>query len=183
MAKKQNVFASLEYNALEREVKGILDYLESLDINNIQDDIEFTNYKFTVISSIEKKFLTALQSIQRCAKIAVVMYEKVSTTNSFLERMSNVVINTLENIQGYYEDRPISSITHRRVTLQAGFDKKGKPKIADVLCASKEDQIQARGKITEITLATLPLIKQLEEAKAAVTLKGGKEIPESLMYR
>lgn len=184
--KKSNLYSSVDYNSLQSEVKSIVEYLERIDINNIEDDLE---WKITakgglapsIISTIEKKILTALRVIQQCSKIALAMFEKEGLT-PFLENMIFIVVNTLKNIQGYYRERPISLIEHRKLTKEIGKDKKGSNKSITFLCASKEDQIQSRSRITELVLEILPLIERLEKVQDTALLKGDKEMDESYMY-
>ena len=184
--KKSNLYSSVDYNSLQKEVKSILQYLDQLDIENISDDLE---WKITakggvapaIISTIEKKILTSLKVIQQCSRIALAMNDKEGLT-PFLEGMIFTVVNTLKNIQGYYNNRPIALIEHRKLTKESGKDKKGNTKSITFLCASREDQIQARSRITELVLEILPLIEKLETVQSTSSLRGGKEIEESLMY-
>jgi len=122
--KKSNLYSSVDYNSLQKEVKSILQYLEQLDIENISDDLE---WKITakggvapaIISTIEKKILTSLKVIQQCSRIALAMNDKEGLT-PFLEGMIFTVVNTLKNIQGYYNNRPIALIEHRKLTKESG---------------------------------------------------------------
>lgn len=181
MAVKKNLYASVDIDKLEKEINSHINYLESFDVFNIEDDVNFNAFpKPQVISTIEKKITTVLRVIQSSANIALALYDKHGMT-PFIEHMMEVTISCLKDVQDYYETLPIDKIEHR-YSSGITYDKKGNPRTITVMTNSKEDQIAARVMITEKILVILPLIEKLEEVKTSVALKGDKEIPESMMY-
>lgn len=181
MAVKKNLYASVDIEKLEKEISSHIEYLENLDVFNIADDINFNAIpRPQVISTIEKKISTALRVIQSSANIALALYDKHGMT-PFIEHLIFTTTGCLKEVQDYYEGFPISKIQHRYAE-GITYDRKGNPRTAKVMANSKEDQIASRVMITEKILVILPLIEKLEEVKAAVALKGDKELPESMMY-
>ena len=181
MGKKKNLHADVDPDKLQREVSSIIEYLEYLDVKNLADDILWSaKPKPMVISTVEKKILTALRVIQQCGNIAIAMFEK-GGMNKFLEGMVFTTVNCMKDIQEFYETKPVAHIEHRFVEGITN-DAKGNPRPSRVLANSKEDQIVARITITEKILAILPLIEKLETVQTTSSLRGGKEIEESLMY-
>lgn len=181
MGKKKNLHADVDPQKLHKEVSSILQYLEFLDVANIYDDIYWMSKpKPMVISTIEKKILTALRVIQQCANIAIAMYEKEGISDS-LNHMVFTTVNCMKEIQQFYDTKPVAHIEHRFVEGITN-DAKGNPRPSRVLANSKEDQIVARITITEKILAILPLIEKLETVNTNSQLRGDKETPESMLY-
>ena len=181
MAVKKNLYASVDIEKLEKEISSHIEYLEHLDVFHITDDVNFNAIpRPQVISTIEKKISTALRVIQSSANIALALFDKHGIT-PFIEHMMFTTINCLKEVQEYYDTKPISKIDDRYAE-GITYDRKGNPRTAKVMANSKEDQIASRVMITEKILVILPLIEKLEEVKAAVALKGDKELPESMMY-
>lgn len=181
MGKKKNLHADVDPQKLHKEVSSILEYLEFLDVANIYDDILWSaKPKPMVISTIEKKIVTALRVIQQCANIAIAMYEKEGITDS-LNHMVFTTVGCMKEIQIFYDTRPVAHIEHRFVEGITN-DAKGNPRPSRVLANSKEDQIVARITITEKILSILPLIEKLETVNTNSQLRGDKETPESMLY-
>ena len=183
--KKKNIFSAVDGNKLEKEISSIIEYLEMLDVNNITDDILYKptakgGIAPSVVSTIEKKIITALRIINQSGNIALALYEKEKEMTDFLKNMIFTTINCLQSIQNYYDLQPISKIQHRFVATEVS-DRKGGKKTISFLANSKEDQIAARASITEKILQILPIIEKLEEVKQ-VSLKGDRETPESILY-
>ena len=186
MAKKQNIYSTVDANKLEKEISSIIEYLEMLDVENLVDDILWKptakgGIAPSVVSTIEKKILTALRIVNQSGNIALALYEKEKQMTVFLEHMMATTINTLKSIQEYYDKQPISKIQHRFIT-EVTQDKKGNSKSITFLANSKEDQIAARASITEKILQILPVIEKMEKVQDTEKLKGDKELIESFMY-
>lgn len=186
MAKKQNIYSSVDVSKLEKEISSIIEYLEMLDVSNLTDDILWKatargGVAPSVVSTIEKKIITSLRIVNQSGNIALALYEKEKELTDFLKHMMFTTINTLKSIQEYYDKQPISKIQHRFVSVETK-DKKGGSKTISFLANSKEDQIAARATITEKILQILPIIERLEKAQDTALLKGDKEIEESYMY-
>lgn len=181
MGKKKNLHADVDPQKLHKEVSSILEYLKFLDVANIYDDILWSaKPKPMVISTIEKKIVTALRVIQQCANIAIAMYEKEGMTDA-LTHMVFTTVNCMKEIQIFYETKPVAMIEHRFVEGITN-DAKGNPRPSRVLANSKEDQIVARITITEKILSILPLIEKLEQAQNVSLRKGDKTTSESVLY-
>ena len=181
MGKKQNLYSSVDATALKRELQGIIDYLNGLDVFNLEDDILYKptakgGIAPSVVSTIEKKIITALRIISQCGNIALALFEKKGEVDEFLESIMSATINRLKSIQEYYDKQPISEIQHRFVSTT------NRDKEISFLANSKEDQIVARTTISEKILLLLPIIEKIEEVKNSSSLKGDKEIPASMLY-
>ena len=115
MGKKQNLYSSVDATALKRELQGIIDYLNGLDVFNLEDDILYKptakgGIAPSVVSTIEKKIITALRIISQCGNIALALFEKKGEVDEFLESIMSATINRLKSIQEYYDKQPISEI-------------------------------------------------------------------------
>lgn len=186
MAKKQNIYSSVDSSKLEREISSIIEYLEMLDVKNLSDDILWKptakgGLAPSVVSTIEKKIITALRIVNQSGNIALALFEKEKELNSFLKHMMFTTIETLKSIQDYYDHQPISKIEHRFVSVETK-DRNGKVKTISFLANSKEDQIAARASITEKILQILPIIEKLEKVQETSSIKGDKELPESFLF-
>lgn len=186
MAKKQNIYSSVDSLKLEKEISSIIEYLEMLDVSNLTDDILFKptakgGIAPSVVSTIEKKIITALKIVNQSGNIALALFEKAGELNDFLKHMMFTTIETLKSIQNYYDHQPISKIQHRFVSVETK-DKNGKAKNISFLANSKEDQIAARASITEKILQILPIIEKLEKVQETSSIKGDRELPESFLF-
>lgn len=179
--RKSSVYSKVNFNTLKKELEGIRGYLQSEKVDDtLEDDIDLKPTKNggnapTVVSSLEKKIETQLGSIDTCSKILKVIFEK--------EGLSDLVKNSIETltakldeIELYYENRPISEMQKRFVFYEGS---KGRVRI---LANSREDRIASRTRVIEKIFKIKPLITELDNMKEEVILKGGYDIPESMMY-
>lgn len=186
MAKKQNIYSSVDSGKLQKEISSIIEYLEMLDVETLSDDILWRptakgGIAPSVVSTIEKKIITALRIVNQSGNIALALHEKEGQLTPFLEHLMFTTINTLKSIQEYYDKQPISKIQHRFIT-ESTIDKKGNSKAITFLANSKEDQIAARASITEKILQILPIIEKLEKVQETSSIKGDRELPESFLF-
>ena len=186
MAKKNNVYNQLQYDKLRKEIDTIINFIETLDVENIEDDIDWgvsSSGKVipTVISTIERKIKITISTISECGNILLLINEKEGLT-PYLESRIFLVKNCLESVQSYYERRPVDSIIDRIVEYTSGRRKDGSPIELKFIVASRFSQIQERMSLNRKVLEILPLINKLENLIADVSLKGNKEIPESMLY-
>ena len=167
-------------SVLKQELTNNLDYVVDFPVANIEDDIDYKpaakgGINPTVVSTIEKKLKTCIGVITQCSKIVLSIYDKegIDTKLTFI---IGILVDKLKEIQSYYEGSPINLIEHRRVTYNSS------KKSITFIASTKEEQIQARQAIYESILKLLPLIEKLEDVQNKIQVKGGYEIPESMMY-
>lgn len=186
MAKKKSIYEGVSYDTLKDELQSIVSYLESNDVNNIEDRIEWKPTKTgglapTVISNIEEQVQLQIEIIEQCCRILKSLYEKESLTD-FVQLNIDVMIEKLAQIQKFYRGQPITGINDRFVTKGISDKKKGTEKQVRFLANKRESIIKARTKVTESILKIQPMVSELESFKESVSVKGGYEIPESMLY-
>jgi hypothetical protein len=186
MAKKKNVYNQLQYDKLRREIDTIINFIETLDVENIEDDIDWgvsSSGKVipTIISTIERKIKITVSTIAECGSILLLINEKEGLT-PYLESRIFLIKNCLESIQTYYERRPVDAIDNRIIEYQSGKRKDGSPIHIKFIIASRFSQISERMSINKKVLEVLPIMNKLESLTVDVDVKGGKEVPESMLY-
>lgn len=175
MARKSSVYSKVNFKTLKNELFGIMKYLASEKVDNaLKDevDIKFNTRgepKLTPTATIEKKIETQISVVDTCSKILKVMFEKEGLTDLVKNGIETLVVK-LEEIELYYSERPLSELTKRY---------NESPRL---LIISKEDRINSRTRVLEKIYRVKPLLQELEEMKEEVLLKGGKEVPESMLY-
>ena len=159
-----------------------LKYLDAFKVNkSLIDDIEWKETAKggimpSVVSTIEEKLKTCLKVVNHCSKIVLSILEQEPENKATLSTIY-LLTNKLEEVKLYYEQTDISALEHRKVSYSS------KNKTITILASTREKQIQARQYIYEEILKLLPLIEKLVEIeKDFVEVKGGYEIPESMMY-
>lgn len=179
--KKTSVYSKVNFTTLKTELFGILKYLTAEKVNDsLVDDID---YKITkkggvtpsIVSTLEKKIETQMSSIDTCSKILKVMFEKEGLSE-LVKTGIETLVEKLNEIETYYSERPISEMDKRRITEYFS----GKP--ITFIAISREDRIASRTRVLEKIFKVKPLLTELENLKEEVILKGGYEIPESMMY-
>lgn len=182
MAKKSSVYSKVNFNTLKKELEGIMGYLQSVKVDDsLEDDID---WKFntkggvnpTVVTTIEKVIETQLNTVDTCSKILKVIFEKEGLSE-LVKNSIETLTSKLEEIETYYDKRPISEIQKRYTTKVFST---GKP--ITFMVSSKEDRISSRTRVVEKIFKVKPLITELENLKEDIMLKGGYDIPESMMY-
>ena len=182
MPRKTSIYSKVNFTKLKKEISDIMDYLNSEPVDdNMQDDIDWKiNKKGQVtpspVSSIEKKIETQINTLDTCSKILKEIFEKEGLSE-FVKYSIETLTNKLNQIEKYYEDRPISTLSKRyaKYTFSNGND-------INYMVASREDRIASRTKVSEKVFKIKPLITELENLKEEIVLKGGYEIPESMLY-
>jgi len=182
MAKKTSVYSKVDFKTLKNELFGTMKYLSTEKVNDsLEDDIDWKiNQKGgvnpSVVSTIEKKIETQMSTIDTCSKILKVIFEKEGLSE-LVKTGIETLTSKLEEIEAYYAERPISEMSKRYVTKTFST---GKP--ITFMASSREDRIASRTRVLEKIFKVKPLVTELDSLKEEVILKGGYEIPESMMY-
>lgn len=182
MARKSSVYSKVNFKTLKNELSGIMGYLNSEKVDDtLEDDIDWKfNKKGQVtpmpVSSLEKKIETQMNTIDTCSKILKVIFEKEGLSD-IVKNSIETLTSKLEEIETYYEGKPISEMQKRHVEKVFGNGN-----VLQFLAASREDRIASRTRVLEKIFKVKPLITELENLKEDVMLKGGYDIPESMMY-
>lgn len=179
MAKKANLYSATQIDILKRELTGVVEYLQNLDLHTITDIIDWKPTKTggmmpTVISSIEKIISTAVGVIKQSAGIIIAVHESEGLSD-LLDGQITITTDKLNELQDYFFSQNLNSITDRKLEVPVG-----KGKVMKIVVASKEDQIIARGRITENVLKIVPMIDTIKSYKA-LTARGGIEVTESMV--
>jgi len=180
--RKSNIYSKVNFQTLEKELRDTIGYLESEKVDEtLEDDIDWKqNQKGgvspSIVSTIEKKIETQMNTIDTCSKILKVLFEKQGLSE-FIKYGIETLTSKLEEIETYYSERPISSINKRHKSMVFGNGK-----LVTFLACSREDGINSRTKVLEKIFKVKPIITELESMKEEVLLKGGSELPESMMY-
>lgn len=181
-AKKTNIYAKVNFELLKNELFSTMDYLSTEVVSDeLQDDID---WKFNakggvspqIVSTLEKKIETQLNTVDTCSKILKVIFEKEGLSENVTNAIETLTAK-LQQVEDYYASKPISELTKRYTTKTFSS---GKP--ITFMVASREDRINSRTRVLEKIFKIKPLITELESKKEEIILKGGHEIPESMMY-
>lgn len=179
--RKTSIYSKVNFVTLKNELFGIMKYLAAEKVNeSLKDDID---YKITkkggvtpmIVSTLEKKIETQMTSIDTCSKILKVMFEKEGLSE-LVKTGIETLVSKLDEIENYYSERPISEMDKRKVMEMFN----GKP--ISFTAISREDRIASRTRVLEKIFKVKPLLTELENLKEEIILKGGYEIPESMMY-
>lgn len=182
MPKKTSVYSKVDFRTLKNELFSTMKYLAAEKVDDkLEDDIDWKINKKggvnpSVVSSIEKKIETQMSTIDTCSKILKVIFEKEGLSDPVKTAIETLTAK-LEEIENYYAERPISEMAKRYVTKVFST---GKP--IQFMAASREDRINSRTRVLEKIFKVKPIITELENMKEEVILKGGYDIPESMMY-
>lgn len=179
--RKSSVYSKVNFKTLKKELEGIRGYLQFEKVDDtLEDEIDLKPTKAgglapSVVTSLEKKIETQLTAIDTSSKILKVIFEK--------EGLSELVKNSIETltakldeIELYYESRSMSDMKTRFVFYEGS---KGRIRL---LANSREDRIVSRTRVIEKIFKVKPIITELDSMKEEVILKGGYDIPESMMY-
>lgn len=180
--KKANPYSKVNFETLKNEITGAINYITSEPVNEtLEDSIE---YKITqkggvaplISSTIEDKINTQLGSLDTCSKIIKVIFDKESLS-PFVKNSIEALISKLDEIEEYFLKTPRNLLANRMITISSS-----RGAALTVLASSKEDQIKQRDRALEKIFKLKPLFSELEERKNEIVLKGGSEIPESMLY-
>jgi hypothetical protein len=180
--RKSSVYSKVNFNTLKKELEGIMGYLQSEKVDDtLQDEIDWKiNQKGgvnpSIVSTIEKKIETQLSTVDTCSKILKVIFEKEGLSDLVKISIETLTFK-LDEIESYYEAKPISEIQKRYTTKTFSNGKD-----ITFMVASREDRIASRTRVIEKIFKIKPLITELETMKEEIVLKGGYDIPESMMY-
>lgn len=187
MAKKKSIYEGVSYDTLKDELQDHIEYLKMEPASELKDRIEWKPTKTggpipTVISVIEEQLDLQVGIVEKCCRMLKSIYEQ-EEMSSFVQRNIEAMIDKLAEIQLYYRERPITEIEDRFVFEDfPNPKKKGEMKTIRFLANKKESIILKRTTTQEKILKLQPIIKELESFREAVIVKGGSEIPESMMY-
>lgn len=180
--KKTSIYSSTQIDVLKRELAGVVDYLQALDLQKVVDVVDWKvtakGVMPTIISTQEKIIITAVGVIKQSAGIIIAVFDTEGMSD-LLQWQIDVTVGKLQELQDYYFTQNLTDIVDRKLEMVTGKNKDGSPKVMKIVAASKEDQIQARGRITENVLKIIPMIDIIKQYKA-ITARGGVEIKESM---
>lgn len=175
MAKRSSVYSKVDFKTLKNELFSTMKYLAANKVDDtLEDDVDIKfnkkgEPKLTPVATIEKKIETQISLVEGCSNILKSMFEKEGLTDD-IKMAIETLTSKLEQIENYYAERPISELTKR-------YNKN-----PHILIISKEDRILSRNRVMNKIWKAKPVITELENMKEEVILKGGYEIPESMMY-
>jgi hypothetical protein len=181
-ARKTSIYSKVNFTTLKKELEGIMGYLQSTPVgDDLEDDIDWKFNKKggvnpTVVTTIEKIIETQLNTVDTCSKILKVIFEKEGLSDLVKNSIETLTLK-LEEIENYYNTKPISEMEKRYTTKTFGNGN-----TITFMVSSKEDRISSRTRVLEKIFKIKPLITELETMKEDVILKGGYEIPESMLY-
>lgn len=183
MAKRaSSVYSKVDFKTLKNELFGTMKYLAAEKVDDtLEDDIDWKMNKKggvspQIVSTLEKKIETQMNTIETCSKILKVIFEKESLSD-LVKTGIETITDKLDEIENYYAERPISEMNKRYITKTFS---KGSP--VTFMASSREDRINSRTKVLEKIFKVKPLVTELENMKDEVILKGGYDIPESMLY-
>lgn len=180
--KKVNIYSKVDFKTLKNELFGTMKYLSSEKVNDsLEDDVDFKITKKggvtpLIVSTIEKKIETQMNTVDTCAKMIKVIFEKEGLSE-LVKTVIETLVAKLDEIENYYSERPISEMTRRYRTEVFSNGNS-----LNFMVVSREDRINSRTRVLEKIFKTKPLLTELENLKEEVLLKGGYEVPESMMY-
>ena len=180
--RKSNIYSKVNFTTLKKELEGIMGYLQSTPVGDkLEDDIDWKFNKKggvnpTIVTTIEKIIETQLNTVDTCSKILKVIFEKEGLSD-LVKNSIETLTSKLDEIEGYYESKPISEMEKRYTTKTFASGKD-----ITFMVASKEDRINSRTRVLEKIFKIKPLITELEDMKEEIISKGGYEVPESLLY-
>lgn len=183
MAKNNNIYSTSQLDTLKRELNGVVEYLQSLDLSKVKDDVD---WKVTakggmipsIVSTEEEIIETVVGEIKKSGGIISAIFEAEGTSD-LLQSQIEVTVNKLNELQDHFFKINQIDIVHRKIEIPVGKNKDGSPKIVRVVAATKERQIKARSKITESIMRILPMIDTIKEYKT-VEARGKTEITEAM---
>ena len=182
MARKVSIYSKVNFTTLKNELFSTISYLSSEPVNDeLADDIDWKIAKKggvtpSIVSTMEKKIETQINVIDTCSKILKTIFDKDGLSDT-VKNAIETLTNKLEEIENYYASKPIGEMTKRytSMTFANGND-------ITFMVISREDRIMSRTRVLEKIHKVKPLITELENLKEEVILKGGYEVPESMLY-
>lgn len=173
--KKSSIYSKVDFKTLKNELFSTMKYLASEKVDDsLKDDVDIKfnkrgEPKLTPTSTIEKKIETQMAVVDTCSKILKSIFDKEGLSED-IKMAIETLTSKIEQVETYYSERPISELSKR-------YNEN-----PHILIISKEDRITSRTRVLEKIYKVKPLITELENMKEEIILKGGHEIPESMMY-
>ena len=197
MAKKDSIYRNVNLDVVKRELIRNVDYLMTISIENINDDIrEYKDFREVmvprIIASLEQKLDSYIvlikESIEQLHTIMKIEMEVTEEMGVLLDHLEN----HMKSIETYFEKRPPEEIIEREHTITTIKKKKDNktgeyteyPSITILLAANIPTQIKYRAKIQKIILGLLPIINDIREGrKDPKLLKGDKDYPIAMLFK
>jgi ribosomal protein S6E (S10) len=184
--KKVNIYSATQLEVLKKELIGVVDYLQQMDLMKIADIVDWKPTRTgglmpSVISTEEKIIKTAISVIKNSATMITAVYESEGMSE-MLGYQIGVTIDKLKEFQDFYFGKSLLDIEDRKLEIPMGKDKQGKPKTMKIVVASKEDQIIARGQITESVSKLIPMIDVIKGYKGNVARGGVEKTPAMIRF-
>lgn len=179
MAKKKNTFSIVSTDVLRKELVGVIEYLNAIDLQVLDDDIEEKVTKTggttpIVITTIEKKIKTCIGVIKQSVTMIKAIYDSEDKADDLLLEQIDITSKKLEEFLDYFFKIDIVNIQHRYAQMRSG-----RGRATPVVVASKDDQIQARKYITEEVAKIVPML-EIVKAYKEISAKGDKELDEAM---
>lgn len=177
-----SVYSKVNFTTLKNELFSIMEYLKNEKVNDsIEDDVDWKFNKkggvsSQIVSTLEKKIETQLNTVDTCSKILKVIFEKEGLSEN-VQIAIETLTDKLEEIESYYSQRSIADMQKRYTSKVFGTGKE-----VTFMVASREDRIASRTRVMEKIFKVKPIITELENLKEEIILKGGYDMPESMMY-
>lgn len=175
MARKTSIYSKVNFQTLKNELFSTMKYLAAEKVDgSLRDDVDIKfnkrgEPKLVPVATIEKKIETQMAVVDTCSKILKSIFDKEGLSDD-IKTAIETLTSKIEQVENYYSERPISELAKR-------YNEN-----PHILIISKEDRITSRTRVLEKIYKVKPLITELENMKEDVLLKGGYEIPESMMY-
>lgn len=180
--RKISVYSKVNFKTLKNELFNTISYLSHEPVNDeLEDDIDFKitqkgGITPSIVSTMEKKIETQMSTIDTCSKILKTIFDKEGLSE-VVKNSIEILTNKLQEIEDYYASKPISEMNKRYKTMTFANGKDIK-----FMVISREDRIISRTRVLEKIFKVKPLITELENLKEEIILKGGYEVPESMLY-
>lgn len=171
MAKKKNLYNGIEYDNLKKELDSIVLFVENLNCQTIEDDIDETGVRPRILAKIEDKIKVTLNTIKEAISILTLIVDREGM-NAYVESKVFTIKNCISQIQYYYGERPIDKLNHR----EFGYVSiKGIPSV--IMVCSSYQQVTDRTMITKKILEILPFLDKVgEKVTSVVEVRGSKEM-------
>jgi hypothetical protein len=183
MAKKKNPFQNLDLQQVKIELTRNVDYLASIQVEELQDDItDNVTAQGGVIPIVETSIEQKLDSYIVLIKDSVDQLKYITDIEQevsvFVDTLLQKLKKHMKEIQDYFEKRPPESLCVRNWVMEKTNKKTGYTYQIKKLVANVPTQIKTRSRILKIILELQPKVATIEEAKGEeLSIRGGKEVP------
>jgi len=181
--KKTSIYSPTQIDTLKRELLGVVEYLQALDLPKVADVIDWritkTGMMPAIVSTEEDIIITAVGVIKQSAGIIIAVFETEGMSDT-LQYQIDVTVNKLNELSDFFFGKNLNDIEIRYILVPNGIDKKtGEKKYNKTVAATRERQIQVRGRITAEVQKIIPMIDTIKSYKT-ITARGGVEITEAM---